>query len=478
MIPIVRRILPASGSPAWVAAETLGSATFSLVGLLFIARLIGPEAAGIGAIAASAFLTIDFPIAALFGDALMQRRNLEERHRSSALWMTIGVALIAVLGLFLAAPLIAHAIGAPILTDMIHVLALLLPFSAASGLLASLALRARHYRLLAQRVLVCQPLSVGLGVLAATAGWGSWAMVVQQAAATLSVFLLLTPLSGWRPRLIFDRAAIGDLWPIAGPQILALLVLNGRYRIFILALGTMVAEAVVAVTHVAFRLLDVSMSVVSGASARLAMPRLSALQHDRDAMAECYGDLAQLQALIGLPIAVGLAITAPQLVTLLMGGAWTEAAEPARLVALAAVPAFLIGPAPALWLALGRTRMNLITQLVAFAVPLAALLAIRPADAAGAAVCWVGGTLAVVPMQVILGLRALDRPLRWLGTQLTIPAVATLAMAAVALLVAQHVQGKPALMAISLIGGCGATTYVAMLALLFGGRWPRALREA
>jgi O-antigen/teichoic acid export membrane protein len=478
MIPIVRRVLPASGSPAWVAAETLGSAAFSLVGLLFIARLIGPEAAGIGAIAASAFLTIDFPIAALFGDALMQRRNLEERHRSSALWMTIGVALIAVLGLFLAAPLIAHAIGAPILTDMIHVLALLLPFSAASGLLASLALRARHYRLLAQRVLVCQPLSVGLGVLAATAGWGSWAMVVQQAAATLSVFLLLSLLSGWRPRLIFDRAAIGDLWPIAGPQILALLVLNGRYRIFILALGTMVAEAVVAVTHVAFRLLDVSMSVVSGASARLAMPRLSALQHDRDAMAECYGDLAQLQALIGLPIAVGLAITAPQLVTLLMGGAWTEAAEPARLVALAAVPAFLIGPAPALWLALGRTRMNLITQLIAFAVPLAALLFVRPTDATGAAVCWVGGTLAVVPLQLILGLRALDRPLRWLGAQLLIPLVATATMAAVALLVAQHVQAKPALMAISLIGGCGATTYVAMLALLLGGRWPRALREA
>ncbi len=473
-----RRALPGPGSPAWVAAETLGAAAFSLVGLLFIARLIGPEAAGIGAIAASAFLTIDFPIAALFGDALLQRRDLEERHRSSALWATIGVALIALVGLGLAAPLIAHAIGAPILTDMIHVLALLLPFSACSGLMAALALRARRYRLLAQRVLICQPLSVGLGMLAAHAGWGSWAMVVQQAAATLSVFLLLSLLSGWRPRLMLDRAAINDLWPIAGPQILALLVLNGRYRIFILVLGTLVAETVVAVTHIAFRLLDVSMSVVAGASSRLAMPRLSALQHDRDAMAECYGDLAQLQALIGLPIAVGLAITAPQLVTLLMGGPWVAAAEPARLVALAAVPAFLIGPAPALWLALGRTRMNLITQLIAFSVPLAALLIIRPTDAAGAAVCWVGGTLAVVPLQVILGLRALDRPLRWLGAQLMIPLVATAAMAAVALLVAEHVQGKPALTAIVMIGGCGATTYVAMLALLLGGRWPRALREA
>ena len=478
MIPIMRRVLPGSGSPAWVAAETLGTAAFSLVGLLFIARLIGPEAAGTGAIAASAFLTIDFPVAALFGDALMQRRDLEERHRSSALWVTIGVSLIAMAGLALAAPLIAHAIGAPILTDMIRVLSLLLPFSAAAGLMAALTLRARHYRLLAQRVLICQPLSVGLGLLAAAAGWGPWAMVVQQAAATLSVFLLLSLLSGWRPRLMLDRAAVADLWPIAGPQILALLVLNGRYRIFILVLGMMVAETVVAVTHIAFRLLDVALSVVNGASARLAMPRLSALQHDKDAMADCYGDLAQLQALIGLPIAVGLAITAPQLITLLMGGPWVQAAEPARLVALAAVPSFLIGPAPALWLALGRTRMNLITQLIGFCVPLMALLAIRPTDAAGAAVCWVGGSLSVVPLQVILGLRALERPLRWLASHLMVPIVSTATMAVVALLVAQQVQGKPALMAISMIGTCGAATYIAMLALLLGGRWPRALREA
>ena len=267
---------------------------------------------------------------------------------------------MALLGLGLlafAAPWIAAATGLAALTDMIRVLALLLPLSATAGMLAALALRGRRYRLLASRVLLCQPLSVGAGMLAALAGWGAWAMVVQQATATLSVFLLLAVLSGWRPRLLIERAALAELWPVAGPQILALLVFNGRYRIFILALGTLVAETVVAVTHIAFRLLDVAMAVVTGAASRLAMPRLAALQHDRAALAEAYGDLTQLQALIGLPIAVGLAITAPQLVTLLMGGPWVAAAEPARLVALAAIPTFLIGPAPALWLALGRTRV-------------------------------------------------------------------------------------------------------------------------
>jgi hypothetical protein len=40
---MTRLRLPSSASPAWVAAETLGAALTALVGLLFIARLIGPK---------------------------------------------------------------------------------------------------------------------------------------------------------------------------------------------------------------------------------------------------------------------------------------------------------------------------------------------------------------------------------------------------------------------------------------------------
>lgn len=474
---LMRRLIPGSGSAAWVAAETIGAAVFALVGLLFIARLIGPQAAGVGAIAASAFLTIDFPIAALFGDALLQRRDLGERHRSSAFWATMLVALCGVAVLALGAPWIAAAIGAPALTDMIRTLALLLPFSAAAGLLASLALRGRRYRLLAARVLICQPLSVGAGVAAALSGWGAWSMVVHQVTATLSIFLLLVVFSGWRPRLLWDRAALAELWPIAGPQILALLVYNGRYRIFILALGTLVVETVIAITHIAFRLLDVAMAVVNGAAARLAMPRLSALQHDREAMAKSYGDLAQLQALMGLPVAVGLAITAPQLVQMLMGGPWAAASEPARLVALAAIPTFLIGPAPAMWLAIGRTRVNLLVQVIAFVLPLLALVVVRPTDAGEAALCWIVGGLAVPPVQLALTLRALGRPLRWLLAQVVAPVLATIGMAIVAMLVADHAAAYNPVYALLMIAISGAIVYIALVALLLRGRWPPALRE-
>ncbi|MFC7477468.1 oligosaccharide flippase family protein [Dankookia sp. GCM10030260] len=473
----MRRVLPGSASPAWVAAETLGSAITALVGLLFVARIIGPQAAGTGAIAASVFLTVDFPIAALFGDSLLQRRGLEERHRSSALWATMGGAMVGMIVLWLGAPLITRATGAPV-TDMIRAMALLLPFSAVAGMLSALVLKERRYRLLAARVLICQPLAVGIGVLAALGGAGAWSMAAQQAAATLSVFLLLALRSGWRPRRVFERTALAELWPIAGPQILALLVFNGRYRIFIVGLGMLVAETVVAVTHIAFRLLDVAMAVVTGAASRLAMPRLAALQNDRAALAEAYRDLAQLQALIGLPIATGLAITAPRLIEILMGGPWIGAAEPARLVALAAIPGFLVGPAPALWLALGRTRMNLLMQLVAFTLPLVGLLLMRPQDATAAALCWALGSLAVPPLQLAVTLRALHRSPGWLGQRLLAPVLGTLVMGVVAAWVARELAGQSAVPALLGTALAGAIAYAVVVTPALGFRWPRALKEA
>lgn len=476
-MPRIARFLPASASPAWVAAETLGAAVAALVGLLFVARIIGPGAAGIGAVAASVFLTLDVPISALFGDSLLQRTDLQERHRSSAFWATMAVAALGILALWLAAPLVAAATAMPV-TEMIRALALLLPASAASGMMSSLALRDRRYRLLALRVLVCQPLAVGAGVLAALAGAGAWAMVVQQAAVTLSVFLLLLLRLGWHPHRTLRRAPLADLWPVAGPQILAILVYHGRYRVFIVGLGMLVAETVVAITHIAFRLLEVALAAVNGAAARLAMPRLAALQHDRAALAEAYGDLAQLQALVGLPVAAGLAITAPQLIELLMGGPWLAAADPARLVALAAIPAFLVGPAPALWLALGRTRMNLWMTLVAFAMPLAGLVILRPQDAGTAALCWALGSLAVPPLQLLLALRTLRRSTLWLGRRLVAPLLGTLVMTVVAAWVARALAGQAATVVLLGAAMAGAVTYAAVVLPALRFRWPRALREA
>lgn len=426
------KLLPGPQAAAWVVAETATSAAFSLVGLLFVARVIGPQQAGLGALAASAFLLVEGPASMLFGDALMQRRDLAPDHVASAFWVTLAVSLVAAVGLALLAPLIALASGLPEMAPMLRVLALLLPLSGIAGMFSGLALRERRYRLLALRTLLGQPLALLGGIFAGLHGAGAWALVVQQVLASLAGFVLMALwFRGWRalgmpPRL--NRAALRELWAVAGPQVMALVVMTGRYRAFLLVLGLVSSELVVAATHVAFRMVDVAGAIVVSAIGRLAAPRLAALQHDRTALAGAFGMLSRWQSLGGLPVTLGLAVVAPRLIEALMGPAWAMAAAPAQVVGISAALWIAGGPVMALWLGMGRTRMNLWVQGVACVLPLLLMALLRPETPAMAAWCWASTALLLPAGQLHLALRALHRGWLWLLGWMAPALLAALAM--------------------------------------------------
>jgi O-antigen/teichoic acid export membrane protein len=381
--------------------------------------------------------------------------------------------------LALLAPVIARAAEAPEVRDLILTLAALLPFSAFSGASAGVVLRGQRYRLLALRALLGQPLALAAGLLVAADGHGPWAMIAQQAASTAVVFALMLAFAwhggGLRPAVA--GRALADLWPVAGPQILSVVVNAGRYRLFVLALGIVATEAVVAVCNVAFRLLDAALTMVWGSMSRLSIPRLSALQDKPSGLAETYGNLAQLQALMGMPIAAGIALTAPDLIRALLGPAWLEAAEATRLVGWVAVFSFCWGDPAALFLALGKTKRNLVLSAAALAVPLAALLLARPATVSGVALCWASSTVAMAPWVVWLALSQLKRSPLWLLQRIA-PALAATAAMTVAVVAVQGTVARDlpplARLAVSIVVGAVVFAGVAWLAL--GRQPPRGLQ--
>ena len=466
--------LPSARSPSWVLAESVAGAVFSLVSMLVIGRVIGPDATGVGTIAIAAFLMVEVFGAVLFPDALVQLPGLARRHSDSA--VTASVAVGAVLGLCLAAaaPLLAAGAGAPEVTWLVLAMAPLVPLSAFSGTASGLLLREQRFRLLSLRLLLGQPLALSLGLLLASRGHGPWAMVGSQAAATAVTFLLMVLGSrpGFKPRL--DVGALRELWPVAGPQMAGVAVHIGRYRIFLLALGLVVPQAVLAVSHFAFRLLDAALAVVWQCTGRLAMPRLCALQHDREAMAAAYGDLARLQALLGLPICAGIALTAPDMVAVLLGPAWAGTAEATRVVALAAMATLLHGDQSSLFVAVGRARRNLHVAVAALLLPLAALAVLRPGTPQEVSYVWSAQCLVLPPVLAWAVLKELRRPVWWLARKVAPAVVATAAMALVVVLL-QNAFAMPPLARLLAAASGGAAAYAAAAWLALGGRLPRAL---
>jgi O-antigen/teichoic acid export membrane protein len=458
-----------------VLAESAASAVFSLFSMLLIGRVIGPEATGIGTVALAAFLLVDVLSAALFTDALVQYRSLARQHSDSAITAAVLVGLVAGLALAASAPLLAEGSGLPQVTWLVLALAPLLPLSAFSGCAAGMLLRAERFRLLSLRVLFCQPLALAAGMAAAFSDLGPWAMIANQAVATVATLLLLL-LRGRlsvRPRL--NLPALRQLWPVAGPQIAAVAVMMGKYRIFLLSLGLVVAESTVALSHFAFRMLDAVLVMVWASVSRIALPRLCTLQHDREALAEVYGDMAQLQALLGLPLAVGIALTAPDLVSALLGPHWAGTAHAAQIAGLAGAVTFIWGDHTSLFVAVGRARLNLHTAVATLLLPLLALIVLRPSTPSGVAWAWAAQSLLIPPVMFWLVLRELHRSFFWLVRRVAPAVLATAAMAAAVMLMEAELRGQPAGLRLVLCAATGAVVYLAVVALALGGRMPPAL---
>jgi PST family polysaccharide transporter len=470
--------LPSAHAPIWVLAESVAAAGFSLVSMLAIGRVIGPHEAGIGTVAIAAFLIAEVLVGALFPDALVRLIRLERRHAESA--VTAAVLLGLLLGALLAllGPVLARQAGEPVIAWLMLALAPLLPLAAFSGTASGLYLRDQRFRLLSTRLLFGQPLALATGLTLAWSGQGAWAMIAAQTVATLVTFTLMLRGGlgavgrGFRPRL--DLGALRALWPVALPQVGGAAVLSGKYRIFLMALSLIVAPSVLAVSHFAFRLVDAAVAIVWQTVTRIAMPRLCALQADRPALATSYGDLAQLQALLGLPICLGLVLVAPDLVALLLGPRWADMAIAAQIVAAGAALTFLYGDTSSLFVALGKARRNLQLALATLALPLAVLTLTRPQTAEGAALAWVVPSLTLPPVLATIVLRELGRSPLWLLRRIA-PGLLAAATMVGAVLAIQHGTGLAGWPRLAAAVAAGGLTYGAVAWLALGRRWPRAL---
>jgi O-antigen/teichoic acid export membrane protein len=191
-------------------------------------------------------------------------------------------------------------------------------------------------------------------------------------------------------------------------------------------------------------------------------------------MAEAYGELAQLQALLGLPVAIGVALTVPDLVQALLGPAWAGTAEAARVAGISAAAFFAMGSYGSLFVAIGRPKWNLYISVGSVAIQFGALAILRPTTPEGIAAVWAIPALILPPVILATVLRQLDRDLWWLAKRILPAALSTGAMTAAVLSTQAALDTSPILKLLaSALSGAAAFALVAWLSL--GRRLPVAL---
>jgi teichuronic acid exporter len=463
-IPVGAKVLSAL---RWSAATRLLGQVVSWMMTIVVIRLLAPADYGVLAMAvilpSVLYLLNDLGLDVV----LVQQLAPDERFHRQVFGVVIGVNLLCVLVLVAGAPLVAAFFTEPILVPILRVLSLqflLLVFETLPRARLEQSLDFRSQSLIS---LGASWLG-GLTTLAlAWIGLGVWALVwgrLMSTAASTVALNVVAPSLCWPS---FSLAAVRRALSFGGIVTLE----RGAWQLFTDADkvigGRLWPDTTLGLYSVAQDLATMPMHRTGGLIASIGLPAFSQVQNSRADVRFYLLKATRITSVLSFPIFIGLAVTAPEAVAVLLGSKWPAAAPLLQILALI-MPLRMVATLlpPVLW-GIGRPGVSATNVLIAAAIMPWACLIGAQWGAMGMALAW----LAAYPVVFAITLRRAGEVLG-LGTPdfrraMQAPALASLAMAAVVIgtryLVPDHAGAAARLL---VLVPAGAVTYlVALLSL-------------
>lgn len=296
-----------------------------LVGILLLARLIGPANYGLYAAAGSIYTFLQ--LAADWGILVhLQRRRTElsdaDLHAAFTLLSLLGMGFVG-LGL-LCVPFLSQYMGLEAFGPVACTLILGLPLVLGTQIPLAKLERAMDYRRVVIAELGGQVAFYVAALPLAFKGAGVWAPTVGWWAQQLTVTLCLFPLAGYRPRLRWDMPAFKDMLGYGVGYSASRLLWQGRALINPLVVGPLAGAAGMGYVALAIRLTD-ALSFVLRAAQRISTAALARVQSDERRMVQAVTEGMRLQLLAMGPFLVAFAWLGPWLMPLLFGEKWLSA---------------------------------------------------------------------------------------------------------------------------------------------------------
>jgi O-antigen/teichoic acid export membrane protein len=347
-----------------------GAAQFLVQALQFLtsmamARLLGPGEFGL-----MAMVMVFSGFASIFSDmglgaALIQRKDLSDRHINTAFWINVGMGVFLT-SLFLgAAPLVAGFYHQPQLRLVTALVSLTFIPTALTGAQYALLDKSLNFR---ARFWVEATSAFGAGVIAigmALKGFGVWSLVGQLIASTVVRLILTWSLSPWRPSWSFDPGAFKELFRFSRN-----LLANGIFgywgkNIDRLVLGRFMGSVDLGVYSFAFRAINLPLDLTTSVTNAVMFPAFSMMQDDTAALGRVYLRSTGMVALVTFPILIGLAALAEPVVLLIYGNRWRASVGIVQILAFSALVQSVYNTAP--WVFLSQGRSNLLLRLGVYA---------------------------------------------------------------------------------------------------------------
>lgn len=306
----------------WRFAERCGAQVVTFVVSIILARLLVPEDYG-----KIALITVFTTIMQVFvdsglGTALIQKKDADDLDFSSVFYFNFAVCLILYAVMFLAAPLIATFYNDTSLVPVIRVISLTIVISGVKGIQQSYVSRNMMFKRFFYSTLGGTIFSAFLGIGLAYAGFGMWAIVIQQLSNTAMDTLILWITVKWRPKKMFSWKRLKCLLSF-GWKMLASALLDTFYNnIRSLIIGKMYSSSDLAFYNQGDKLPAVVVNNINTSIDSVLLPTLSREQDDRERIKNMTRRAIKVSTYIMAPLMMGLAFCATPVVQLILTEKW------------------------------------------------------------------------------------------------------------------------------------------------------------
>jgi O-antigen/teichoic acid export membrane protein len=306
--------------------------------MVVLTKLLSPSEFGLMNMAWVAVLLLSLVYGLGLGEALIQRRDINERHVAVAFTATMAMGVLIAIVTSACSGLIAGFFREPGLQPVLACLSLVVVFQGLEAVPNEMLRKGLHFRDCVISNTIGTVIGGAVALLCGLGGAGVWSLVglaltESVVAAALSWWLAIRA-GVWRPALSTDRRALGDLIGFSTYVIGQQALWYTQNNVDNLIVGRVLGATALGLYGLAYRVLLYPLQRLTAVLSMVGLPVFSSLSSDRARLREAFLTSLSYAALVSFPLTLGAALVAREFVPLILGEQWLPAVTTLQILAL------------------------------------------------------------------------------------------------------------------------------------------------
>lgn len=315
----------------------IGSGAFQLLNLvfgIFLARMLSPSDYGMVGALAIFSATAGLLSESGFTLAIVNRADLTNRELNSVFWFNVVAGIFIYALLFSVSPLIARFYELPQITRLARFMFLTCLSGGLATVPAALLFRDLKVKQRTQMMTVSVILSGSVGLVCAYHGLGYWGLAWQTVVYSMSYSSLLWIVCRWRPSFEFDINALKSMLPFSMRQLITTLFTNINNNFFAMLMARIYGMRPAGFYTQGNKWVAMGFNMVSLTVNSVGQPVFRQAAGDHERLRRIFRKILRFTVFVSFPALWGLALIAPELITITVTDKWAECVPVMRILCI------------------------------------------------------------------------------------------------------------------------------------------------